>query len=193
MAAGATPTDTAVQVESNMDITPTVRVDRFAQIAPGDICILDYDGTTGIALKVEDPASFGDKLILPLGPPFPPGAVGPTLMAERNATVISFGKDYTLQLPVGPDGWTGTEPPPATSCVVLAGEGVYLRANFARQGHEFQGCYVELRTGRILSGAHAYRRPPGIRAYAVKWSLLTNEKEPRVILSHPSRTTGPAP
>lgn len=54
-----------------MDITPALKVGRFAQLTPGDLFIFAHDSGSCVALKVVDPANDGDELILTLGPRFP--------------------------------------------------------------------------------------------------------------------------
>ncbi len=79
-----------------MDTAPALKIDRFAQLAPGDLFIFAHDIGSCVALKVVDPANDGDELILPLGPVFPAAVTGPTLMGPQAMTVVSFEKQYVL-------------------------------------------------------------------------------------------------
>lgn len=168
-----------------MKVQPVLKVDRFAQLAPGDLFIFNHNNGSCMALKVADPANDGDKLILPLGPTFPAGISGPTLMSPQDMTVVSFGKDYTLKLPTEATGWVVSEPAPNLHCFVVNERGVYARANFAPPGKSFRWCFVEIGSGSILSKESSYIVPASPRAYAIEWALVTDEAEPRAIVSCP--------
>jgi hypothetical protein len=169
----------------DMDITPKLKVDRFAQLASGDLFIFTHENGSCVALKVEDPANDGDKLILPLGPTFPAKIICPTLVGPQSMTVISFERDYILQLPPQASGWLTNEPSPDKHCLVVTDNGIYIRANWSRPDEPFRACYVDIKSGSIRANASQYAKPVGTPAYAIEWALLTNEKDPRAILSYP--------
>ncbi len=124
-------------------------------------------------------------LVVPLGPFFPDGLNCPSLIGEPAATVLSYGKEYTLQLPTRPEGWSITAPAPETHCMVLTEEGAFVRANFGPQGQGYRPCYIAMATGTIVQHGMAYVEPRGHKAYALEWELLTREAEPRRILAYP--------
>jgi hypothetical protein len=173
-------------VNNKMIITPKLKIDRFAQLQAGDLFIFVHKNGPCVALKVEDPANGGDTFIVPLGHLFPSHIAGPTLLHPEGVTVIAFEKNYVLRLPAHPAGWLTDEPPAETHCFVVTDSGVYLRVNWSLPGHSSRACYVDTSTGQIFSNGHEYLRPRGTPAYAVEWALLTDEKEPRVILSYPA-------
>jgi hypothetical protein len=103
--------------------------------------------------------------------------------------VISFEKNYTIRLPSHGGGWLTVEPPVDISCIVITDPGgIFFRANYGALD-EFRPCYINMENGEIQTdrNARAYIVPPGIRAFAVEWELLTAEKEARPILSYPTQ------
>lgn len=60
-----------------------------------------------------------------------------------------------------------------------------MRANYSPVGNAFQACYVDIRSGSVLSNGRQYITPSGSRAYAIDWAFLTTGKDPRVIISYP--------
>jgi hypothetical protein len=178
------------QIRCGMDIIPKLNIDRFAQLSAGDLFIFAHDAGACVAIKVMDPNSDGDTLVLPLGPAFPPNIICPTLMAPQGLTAISFEKDYTLRLPSLPRGWLAHEPAPDKHCLVVTQKGVFIRANWSAPNDQFRPCYVDIDSGAVVASSGGYRqypKPAGIAAYAIEWTLLTNEKDhPRVILAYPT-------
>ena len=170
-----------------MQLTPRLTVTRFAQLQPGDSFIYPYGDGTCVALKVKEPDR--DMLVLPLGPAFPDGLGYPSLLSEPSATVISFGKDYILRLPAGPEGWTIQPPLPQTQCIVVTEQGAYLRANFLPAGQGYKPCYVALETGAIVTAgpgrSQGFIAPSGHLGFAIEWEILTQEKDPCRILAYP--------
>jgi hypothetical protein len=174
-----------------MQITPTLKefkVTRLAQLAPGDLFFFRLSDKATVAMLVEDPASDGEKAILVLGPGFPDGVTSPCVMARHDVTVISMAKNYLLQLPANANGWTDRAPPDGAACLLVTdASAVFVRALFATDSPG--ECYTDIASGKIHStgtgGFQNYGLPPGIRAFAIKWELLTTEAEPRLILKHP--------
>jgi hypothetical protein len=91
-----------------MKILPTLIVTQFAQLEPGDLFVFPYGEGACVALKVRE--SDEDMLMVPLGPVFPDGLTHPSLVSAPSATVISFGKEYTLRLPSHAGGWRASPP-----------------------------------------------------------------------------------
>jgi hypothetical protein len=113
----------------------------------------------------------------------------PTLMQDFGFTATSYGQDFCLRWPTEPEAWSEEEPPGAVTAMALADEAAFLRCNFSPRPNHFQACFVNLQTGRICSDGKEtsgrYIRPPGTRAFATRWTLLTLEKPARTILSYP--------
>ena len=123
--------------------------------------------------------------MLVFGPDFPEGVTCPYLTNFRNITVVSFGKDYTLKLPVAAAAWTDRPPPNGSGCILTTDAGTFVRALI---GGGVPGiCYIDLSSATIYStGAGVFEKyaiPPGILAFATDWQLMTNETEPRKIFS----------
>jgi len=173
-----------------MQTTPPLRAARFAQLTPGDLFICESRDTRWIALVAEDNTqSEPQRLVLPIGPTLPQYMTYPTLMQDFGFTATSYGHDFCLQWPIEPCAWSEEEPPVAVTAMALTENAAFLRCNFSPQPNHFQACFVDLATGKICSdgkGASGrYIRPPGTRAFASRWALLTLEKPPRTILSYP--------
>lgn len=174
-----------------MEITPHFKLARFAQLEPGDLFICPNDDGAFVGIMAKDPTEEGEKLMLTLGPTFPPGVSGPSVVRCAGMTVISLGKEYVLRLPCQPGGWLGNEPAPDNSCILVGERGAYWRANFnsTRTGG-FKACYVDIATGVVHTVGRTpfqqqFAMPSGPTAFAVAWEIVTTEKEPRVILAYP--------
>src|SRR5690349_19313202 len=118
---------------SGMLVAPALAVTRFAQLQPGDLFILPEEEGGFVALKAAAPD--GDMLLVPIGPNFPDGLPYPCLVAERAATVISLGKEYSLRLPTRPESWRLAPPGPETHCIAVTEEGAFVRASFVPPSH----------------------------------------------------------
>ncbi len=151
-----------------MKILPELTVTRFEQLTPGDLFIFLIREEQYVALAAEDKNEKGRNLILLLGPKFPEDVSGPHLFPWTAATVISFGKEYELQLPIFPHHWSSQPPDPQQHCILLAGNTAYVRANFSPYPRRFQPCYVRMNDGLVEYGS-----PPGIGAFALEWEIVT--------------------
>jgi hypothetical protein len=179
--------------------SPKLRASRFAQIKPGELFILVRRSQRYVGLKAHDctcaAGDEGEHLLLPIGPSLPDGMTFPTLINDPAATVVSFGQDYIVRLPTGPGDWFDDEPPEAVFALALTEDSIFLRCNFSPVPGHFRACYVNLSDGEICgvgSGSNAhYIAPPGIKAYATRWELETDENPRRTVLSYPF--TSPAP
>jgi len=148
-----------------MKITPAFTVQRLAQLQPGNLFIFDWKAGSTAAIKVVDPQMNGDPLMLLLGPTFTDDASEPTLIAEQRLTVVSFGNDYTIRLPVSPNGWAMNETPSRSVCIATTGADVFFRLPLPRGE-----CYVNIRSGEIAKGV-----PSGTLAYAKSWEILVGD------------------
>jgi hypothetical protein len=169
-----------------VNITPVLTATRFSQLKPGELFIFASETASAVALTVADPTSDGDVFMVPLGPAAPREMVA-RIVAPRQMDVLSFGTDYEVRLPADPAGWSVDVPPAEKLCFVLCAQGLYLRANFDPNPAGFKACYVDMKDGRILASADridsAFLIPRGISGYAIEWTLLTKESEPRAILA----------
>jgi hypothetical protein len=172
-----------------MQIVPAPRITRFAQLNSGDLFFWRHGLGACVAIVAEDPTPGGEKFALPLGPEFPVDVTGPTLINANGTTVVSFGKEYVLRLPVRPKEWLDTSPPRDTHCILVTEQGTYFRANFSRQPVLFSPCYVDVVTGLICArssgSAGQFVTPSGTQAFALQWEIVTTESNPRAILRYP--------
>jgi hypothetical protein len=174
--------------EDLMQVSPSVRVTRFAQLAAGELIIYEHSGGSCVGMAVEDPVQ-GEKLLLPLGPNLPKSMRWPTLQKPKESTVVSFGQQFELRLPTVPAGWTIQEPPPEAQAICVGDDRAYFRPSFSWDPGEYSPCYVDMATGLILatgSGPSArFVLPQAILAFATDWRIVTASEESRVILESP--------
>ena len=169
-----------------MNVPLKLNVTRFSQTEPGDLFMFPHSDGLSIAMTVTDPANDGEKLVVILGPDFPRGMIGPSLMTPPGTTVMSFGKEYTISLPCEVEGWLMNVPSDDVSCLIFTDQGkIFIRANY-RLPDRFRPCYIDMQNGEIHTDKfmREYIMPRGDRAFAVKWELMTTEKKPRTILSY---------
>ncbi len=173
-----------------MQTIPELRVSRFAQLDSGDLFLWRHAERASVGIVATNPIENGQKLILSLGPDFPQNVIGPLLLDPNGTTVVSFGKEYVLRLPVQPRGSLDTLPASDIRCILVTETGVHIRVNGGLRPGQFHPCYVDLSTGLIVtrgSGAsQEFATPSGIPAFAVQWEIVTTEKKPRVILAYSS-------
>lgn len=171
-----------------MKATPPLRVARLAQLSAGDLFMMPVQDGGHVGLVVHERAD-NQTLMLPIGPTLPRSLTYPTLVNPGGATVISFDKDFVVQLPADVSAWQVDEPPPEVTALAVTDAGTFLRCNFSPRERHFQACYVGLADGEIcVAGtgpSAAFVPPKGIKAYAVRWSVLTTEDPPRTILAYP--------
>ena len=172
-----------------VDMTPTLTATRFAQLQPGELFLCRHGAGATVALVACDPTDENRKLILPLGPRLPAGMASPTLVDDPGTTVVSFGRAFTVRLPTDPEAWQDQEPDAAVTPMVLTGNSLFLRCNCDTRVGVFRPCFVDLGDGRIVvqgvGRPGQFSAPPGIRAYALRWELVTTEPKPRMILAYP--------
>jgi hypothetical protein len=106
-------------------VLPGMTVVRLAQLKPGDLFLSPAESGSFVGMVVHDPTLDGDRIILSLGPTFPPGTNCPSIVPAPHATVISFGSDFQLRLPVK---WTLGRPsrPPSSARVSLSPMGSHI-------------------------------------------------------------------
>jgi len=182
-----------------MEMTPSVRSTRFAQLDPGDLFIGHYETGSYVALAVNDPHAFTDpnakeKMVLLLGPTSQTFPRVPVLtQLPGRGPVVSFAKDYKLRLPCEPGAWLTIEPPDECPCLVLAPydkanggpveDKLCMRALF-QTGIRGIPVYIGIKDGVLVTDAnHNFDRPSGDCAYTSDWAFLTLESDPREIIS----------
>jgi hypothetical protein len=174
-----------------MEIAPSMKSLRFEELDPGELFFMNDGSEYHVALAVRDPNSVKnpsarDKMTLLLGPPSSNFKKVPTLTSIVQRTpVVSFGKNYILQLPSDRRLWSATEPSPDARCLVLAGEKACMRAHFPGYGQPpGVQCYIDVKSGELIAdknGRFAY--PDGECAYTSDWIFLTAENDARKIFS----------
>ncbi len=173
--------------------TPKYKVERVAQLGPGELFLAELRGVhfVGLVCSYDGPGS--NKPILPLGPRFPDGNDGPTLL-DVHLTAVSFGSEFVIRFPVDPEQWMESEPARDCQCLLAIENNLYFRAN----GSPDPGAltyYVNAVTGvvEVMPGVPPGRpmKPSGTGAYALAWEIVTTEPKPRVILKYPFPDTAP--
>ena len=165
---------------------------RFAKLEPADLFLFFDESGAFFALLATDPTQNGERYIAPFSAVLSQHR-GPTLMVPKNSTVISFGKEYSLRLPSDASGWRVERPSDDVPCILITDDGRrYLRVNPVPNylgGIDQPACYVDMKSGVINAyGSGIFQQivqPAGIIAFAVKWEILTTEKEPRLIITQP--------
>jgi hypothetical protein len=155
-----------------MKLVPHLTAARFEQLKPGELFIALEGDRTCLALTAQDPEKDNAKLIVLLGPKFPEGIKGPHVVGWAAISVVSFGADYELRLPLEPASWSDAEPGPSMSCALLADGAPFFRANFSPTENQVRACYVKAADGTIF-----YRRPPGIHAFALSYEIAVAKPE----------------
>lgn len=173
-----------------MEITPKLINTRPPQADPGDLFIVRDDTGSYVALAVKDPHD-GDRFVLVLGPASPHVAKTSVLTGFPPSTIItSFGKEYSVRLPVEASAWLNLEPQ-AGHCLVLSADKLFIRALYQHFGQAIN-VYISLADGLLAVDASGhFTRPRDHCTYAVKWDILTIEREPRFILSVGGGTSSP--
>jgi hypothetical protein len=168
---------------------PRLKVERFAQLEPGELFLFEHSSVrcVGFVCDYRDPDPT--KLLLVLGPEYPGEIKSPTLL-NINVTAISFGKEFSIVLPVDRHQWCEDEPRHDHHCLLVTNAGIFFRADGAISPHQgFVSCFVNAATGIVevinSPSPGTYARPRGTAAYALSWEIITTESEPRSILKYP--------
>ncbi len=164
-----------------MDIIPSARVLRFGQLEPGELFLDLEAGEACYAFKTA-PSSNGDSSGMVLvGPTFYQNVAESFISPRQPATVLSFGKDYSILLPTEPTAWSAAGPSRIPVCLAIAGTDAFICAN-GYSPQNYLSCYVNVKTGAILE-----KRPPGSIAFTNSWeiALLGATHPPRSILKYP--------
>lgn len=160
-----------------MEIFPPVKVTRFEQLKPGDLFIYPDKRQSCFAIKVEKQSADDSSGMVVLGPNFPDGISESFILEWQPATVISFGKEYSILLPQAPDLWflSGSLREPV--CIAVCEQRAYVCANGGSNEQRFLQCFVEFSTGKLVE-----RQLPGHVAYTNNWEI---------VISHQNLTTQP--
>lgn len=173
-----------------MEFTPNLNATRFSKLEPGELFLFADNNAPVLGLAAKDPVQDNDVVTVILGGTINPNSIG-RILGPRDGEVLSYGKEYVLRLPAEPQGWTVAPPEADKLCFVVCRQAsteqrLLLRANFSPDDI-FRPCYVDMKDDRILTSSSqlrpSYLIPRDFIGYAVKWSILTKETEPRVILS----------
>jgi hypothetical protein len=167
-----------------MDVIPPAQVARFEQMNPGDLFLYIDGRKTFYALKTAQPSNGAPCCMVLLGPTFIQDAAESLLLPWQPATVLSFGKIYSILLPTDPASWSRTGPNRTPVCLAVAGENTYICTNGGMHPEPFFQCFVDVMTGAIIQGYL-----PGTAVFTNNWEIavLTANHPPRSILKYPLR------
>jgi hypothetical protein len=171
-----------------IEVSPKLMADRFDQFQPGDLFLFQLrSDEPGVALVAEAPSRNGEKMSLVFGPRLPGSDVaGPRLTNALGPDVAgaSFGKEFSIKLPVDAAGWTRKEPAHNCPTLLVMGAKIYFRATW-----EYDLYFIDASNGLVESQAgiplDQSRVPRGPYLFAVAWEIVTTEPEPRCILRAP--------
>jgi hypothetical protein len=122
-----------------------------------------------------------EKNILILGPDFPYETSESHLLHWQAATVVSFGKHYSLVLPTTPSLWHTKIDQRKPVCLAVSHTEVYVCANGGPSPQHYLPCLLEFKTGKILAN-----RTLPIAAYTADWEIVVPGPgvQPRSILKY---------
>jgi hypothetical protein len=165
-----------------MDVFPSVRTARFEELEPGDLFILIDQQQKLYALKTQQPATGDRSAMVLLGPSFIQDVAESFLVPWQPATVLSFGKSFSILPPLDPTSWSPTGPSRTPVCLAVAGEDIYICTNGGFSPQHYFSCFVDLKTGAIIEG-----RLPRSAAFTNAWeiAILGINHPPRSILKYP--------
>lgn len=165
-----------------MQIVPQAKTTRFEQLEPGELFVFLRIKVPCLALKTaKSPNSDKNEAVL-LGPTFPYDLKEAVILPWDTTTVVSYGQNWTVRLPIDPAAWFEDGDTRAPVCLALAGDEVFVCANGADNQFRFFQCFVNLRTGEILEN-----QLPNIGAFTRTWEIVVNMggPEPQSLINYP--------
>lgn len=167
-----------------MELFPDASATRFEQLEPGTL-FLNLHRHRFFALKTGAFRSGTQATTMVcLGPGFPDGVQGPSILECHAPAVLSFGRGFSVFLPTDPAAWDtelqlGAGGP--SGQVAMVGESAYVFATMGQWGQRTTYYFVDLRTGEPLQGL------PGRPLYTSRWeiAIVKPHHPPRVLLSYP--------
>jgi len=166
-----------------MHLTPLVKTMRFEELAPGELFVFTQSNLSMLPMKTGMPAT-GDRsnLLVLLGPAFPLGANEAFLLPWQPATVLSFGKAFSVLLPTDPAAWSANGPSRDPVCLAVCDDKTYVCVNGGLSPQHFFQCYVDLATGDIVEG-----RLPASAMFTGHWeiALVGPDHPPRPFVKYP--------
>ncbi len=150
-----------------MEIIPPVRVTRFQQLEIGELFVFTHDNGACLALKMQPQPNQDRNSLVLLGPNFPSGFGESFILDWQPATVISYGKNFSVLLPTDPTDWIMSGNRRIPVCIAVCGQSVWVCTNGGMSPENFFQCYVELSTGKL-----AQNGLPDYAAYTNKWEIV---------------------
>lgn len=142
-----------------MNIKPSFITAKFLDLSPGDLFIFHYGNFKCPAIRLIDPATNGRDMMIALGPTLTQDSKAPELVGELLLSVISFGKEYTIQLPVRAEDWAIDDQP--IGSLATNGKDIYFYLQ-----SQFGGIYIDIKKGEICNA-----KPKGILAFTKAWKI----------------------
>ncbi len=160
-----------------MEVIPTARVVRYEQLEPGELFLFMEAGS--YALKCRQEQGERNKMVL-LGPSFNMEG-GSHLVAWQAATVLSFGKRFSILLPSAPEAWVPQRGDRSQVWLAVGEDRVFVCTNVGPSPHFMVRGYVDFDTGQISD------RIQGSALFTNTWEIavLRANHPPRTILKFP--------
>jgi hypothetical protein len=160
-----------------MKMIPAARTVRYEQLEPGELFLFVDEGT--YALKCRQEQGERNKMVV-LGPSFMDGG-GPYLLGWQATTVLSFGKEFSIFLPIAPEAWVPQPADLSQVWLTVAENRTFVCVNIGPSPqHPVRG-YVDFETGQVFEYIQ------GSALFADTWEIavLGANHPPRTILKFP--------
>jgi hypothetical protein len=165
--------------EEQLDVIPRLRSARFEQLDPGDLFIYLDGGLKSYALKTE-PRGDRSGMVM-LGPTFFRNIQESFLVSWQPATVLCFGRDFSIFPSTDPADWALNGNTRSPVCLAVAGEQIFICTNGGSSPQDHHPSYVNVDNGEIIDG----HLPSAVFTRSWRLSVLGDQHPPCVLLSYP--------
>jgi hypothetical protein len=144
-----------------MDVIPTVKTARFDLLEAGELFFNTDNNSLVLALKTLPLESGDPSMMVLLRPTFDGEIKEAFLLQWVPATILSLGKQFSIELPVDVNAWSTQGPNREPVCLAVSEKETYICANAAPSPRSYLGCFVNVRTGAIM-----FHRTPRFALYS---------------------------
>jgi hypothetical protein len=149
-----------------MQALPSVKIERYEQLKPGDLFSFRHHKTTSFALKCAKNRDGDPEEMVILGPHFPYPQPVAAIVPWEAVTVVSYGSDFTVMLPTNPDSWVENGGTEKAVCLAVGKDGNFICADGGKVPGMHALCFVDVATGRILDKGR-----PSMALYTYDWAI----------------------